>query len=141
MALNVLIVDDSDIMRKMVGRAVKLTGLPLGDMREAHDGQVALDVMKERRFDLVLMDINMPRLDGLECLRRMRKDDTLADIPVVMVSTEGSDDRIREIKGLSGSFVRKPFTPEQLVDAVVDAIGGIHAPVQRAAVASDGPDF
>jgi two-component system, chemotaxis family, chemotaxis protein CheY len=139
MAMTILIVDDSDVMRKMVARAVRMTGLPIEQIFEAPDGQAALESLEERGADLVLMDINMPRLDGMEALRRIRQSDRLSHYPVVMVSTEGSEQRMEEIRRLGAAFVRKPFTSEVLVDAVVAAIGGAHE--RRASDACSGPDF
>lgn len=137
--MTILVVDDSDIMRKMVTRAVKMSGLPVQEIREAADGQAAIDELEVRTADLVLMDINMPRLDGMEALRRMRQNARTVQQPIVMVSTEGSKQRIEEIKRLGAAFVRKPFSLETLVDAVVAAIGGANE--YRNLEASSGPDF
>jgi two-component system chemotaxis response regulator CheY len=141
MAMKILVVDDSSIMRKMVGRALQLTGLPIERIGEANDGFGALDELRAKPYDLVMMDLNMPNLDGVETLRRIRADGALAGKPVVVVSTEGSEPRIASIRELGATFVRKPFTPEAFVDAVIAAIGGAHEHHVRAAMAGDGPDF
>jgi two-component system, chemotaxis family, chemotaxis protein CheY len=141
MALNILVVDDSAMMRKMVIRTLKLGGLPVATLHEAGDGAEALSILGSTPIDLLMMDINMPIMTGLEALSKARASPKLAQLPIIMVSTEGSDIRVEEIRRMGASFLRKPFTPESLVDAVLTAIGGNDANVQGAASACDGPDF
>jgi two-component system, chemotaxis family, chemotaxis protein CheY len=123
MAYNILITDDSDTVRAVVVKTLRLSGLPLGDLREASDGAGALDQLREHWIDLVLADINMPVMNGLELVANMKADDTLNDIPVIIVSTEGSKTRIEDLKrqGIA-AFVRKPFTPESLKAAILSAM-------------------
>ncbi|MEM9073554.1 MAG: response regulator [Myxococcota bacterium] len=122
MPVNVLIVDDSGVMRRMIKRTLGMTGLVLGEIKEAPDGQAGLEEVRSGDFDLALVDVNMPRMNGLEMITKMREE--ALQVPVVVVSTEGSDDRIEWLRGNGVAFVPKPFTAEGLVDAVVKVFGG-----------------
>ena len=115
MALNVLIVDDSSVMRSVLKKTVQMCGFNIGELLEAGDGVEALEVLKQNWVDLVLTDYNMPRMDGLQLIEEMKKDEVLARIPVVVVTTEGSEKKVKTFleKGASG-YLQKPFTPEQL---------------------------
>jgi two-component system chemotaxis response regulator CheY len=115
MAYNILIVDDSATVRAVLSRIVRLCGLDLGVLHEAANGKEALEVLEEHWVDLVLADINMPVMNGLELVERMQADGLLETIPVVIVSTEGSQTRVKDLRarGVRG-YVRKPFTPEHL---------------------------
>lgn len=124
MALRVLVVDDSSTMRRIISRTLAMSGLPLDTIHEAENGQVALDVLASTEVDLALLDINMPVMNGIEALEKIREGSRTADLPVVVVSTEGSEPRVDRVKDLSAGFVRKPFTPESLIQAIVVAIGG-----------------
>lgn len=124
MALNVLVVDDSATMRRIVKRALGLSGLPIATIYEAENGQEALDKVASDPIDLALLDLNMPVMGGMEALERIREGKSCADLPIVVVSTEGSAPRIDRVKALAAGFVRKPFTPESLLDAVIVALGG-----------------
>ena len=125
MSLNVLVVDDSPVMRKMVIRMLGMSGLPIESVHEASQGREALDVLaRERSINLGLFDVNMPVLNGEELVTRIRADETMASLPVVIVSTEGSAERIERFRRLGASFIRKPFGPEALVDAIVSATSG-----------------
>lgn len=124
MSLNILIVDDSDIVRTMIGRTLRLAEIPLGTIHEAGDGQEALDILREHWVDLILADINMPVMDGMEMLARLKEDGVLKSIPVVVVSTDGSRSRADELEAMGvAAYVRKPFTPEAIRDVVLDCLG------------------
>ncbi len=124
MALSVLIVDDSRVMRTMIRKVLDLSGVVLAGTLEAGSGVEALRIIQEQPVDLVLLDINMPEMSGIEVLNRLRQDQKTARLPVVVVSTEGSASRVAELRALGAAFVRKPFAPENLVDAIVMALGG-----------------
>lgn len=126
MALNVLIVDDSDVIRSMIGRTLALAQVPVGNLYGAANGQQALDVLAEEWIDLVLADLNMPVMDGAEMIERMRARPELADVPVIIVSTEGASQRIADLtdRGVS-AWVRKPFTPEEIRDVVGRVTGAL----------------
>jgi two-component system chemotaxis response regulator CheY len=139
MPLNVLIVDDSAVMRAMVARVLRLTGLPLGEVGEAGDGAAGLAAARARPADLVLLDVNMPVMDGEEMLRRLRADPATAHVPVVVVSTEGSEARRHALEALGALFIRKPFKPEGLRDVIVRAAGVTPDSTPHAAHAAAAP--
>lgn len=122
--ISALIVDDSSVMRKIVERALRQAGLTIANVFEASSGVEALDVLREHTVDLILSDINMPVMDGLELLRQLRAQDLAADVPVVMITTESSEEHVREaiLAGAQG-YIRKPFTAEQVKDRVLPLIG------------------
>ncbi len=125
MAYNILIVDDSDTVRAVISKTLKMSGLDLGELHTAANGQEGLDVLREQWVDLVLTDINMPVMNGVEMIERMRADDDLAALPVVVISTEGSTTRIEELKAKGvRAYLRKPFTPEKLKEVIEDLLGG-----------------
>jgi two-component system chemotaxis response regulator CheY len=114
-ALRTLIVDDSSVMRKIVERALRQAGIPLGKVMEAGNGSQALDILRLQTVDLVLTDINMPVMDGLELVRQLHNLKQAREIPVLMISTEGSESRVMEAIACGArGYVRKPFTPEQM---------------------------
>ncbi len=113
MGKTVLIVDDSNTMRKIVSRSLRQAGIDFDQILEAGDGQEALDVLGANQVDVVLSDINMPNMTGLEFLKAKAEDDSIKEIPVVMISTETGADIIDEAKsyGAKGA-IKKPFTPD-----------------------------
>lgn len=131
MALNILVVDDSDVIRAMIARTLALADVPLGSLLEASNGREALEVLDESWVDLVLADINMPVMNGEEMLRRMRENPETADVPVIVVSTEGASERVQQLldDGVS-AWVRKPFTPEQIRD-VITTVTAAWPPVEE----------
>ena len=113
--LDVLIVDDSAAIRKILQRVLRQTDLPFGEIHEAGDGAEAVAILKDRSFGLILSDINMPEMDGLQLLSRIREMDHLKGVPVIMITTEGGQGRVMEDVQLGASgYVRKPFTAEQI---------------------------
>ncbi len=126
MALNILVVDDSKVMRLIVIKTLRLSQPELGEVYEAGNGAEALKVLNEHWIDLALVDINMPVMDGIEMIDRLRQNPTTADLPVVIVSTEGSDTRKEELRQKGVGFVHKPFTPESLRDAISRTLGGVN---------------
>jgi len=119
MALDVMIVDDSAAIRKILHRVLIQADVPLGTVLEAGDGLEALEKLKSARVGLVLSDINMPNMDGLELLKALKAQDTTRAVPVIMVTTEGSSSRVMEAVNLGASgYVRKPFTAEQIKETL-----------------------
>jgi two-component system chemotaxis response regulator CheY len=125
MALNILVVDDSTVMRAMVIKTLRLSQLPLGEVYEANNGQEALKVLDGNWIDLALVDINMPVMDGEEMINRLRQNPATADLPVIVVSTEGSETRKELLIQKGAGFVHKPFTPEILRDVILKTLGGL----------------
>ena len=125
MALNILVVDDSSVMRSIIIKTLRLSHLPLGQVHEAPNGQEALKVLEGNWVDLALVDINMPVMDGEEMIHRLRQNPATADLPVIIVSTEGSETRKEVLRQKGAGFVQKPFTPETLRDEVLGTLGGL----------------
>jgi two-component system, chemotaxis family, chemotaxis protein CheY len=123
MAMNVLLVDDSAVMRAMLMRTLDMSGLALANVHQAGNGQEGLELLRSQPVDLVLLDISMPVMRGDEMLEAMRTDAALADVPVVVVSSERSEERVNRMKALRAVVVHKPFTPEQLRAVVLNATG------------------
>lgn len=120
MAFNVLLVDDSETMRAMIKRVIKLSGFETENIYEAANGQQALEVLDDHWVDLVLTDIHMPEMDGLELLRRLSVDPVLSKLPVIVVTSEGSEQPIREALTLGAkACIRKPFTPEMVREVLM----------------------
>ncbi|MBF0541463.1 MAG: response regulator [Nitrospirae bacterium] len=124
MAYNILIVDDSSIIRAVVIKTLELTGVPVNKIFQAENGKVGLEVLHNNWIDLAFVDINMPVMGGVAMIEEMFKDDLLHTVPVVVVSTEGSKTRINELieKGIKG-YLRKPFQPEALRDIIDQSLG------------------
>jgi two-component system, chemotaxis family, chemotaxis protein CheY len=115
MAKNVLLVDDSSTMRKIISRSLRQAGLDFGEIYEAGDGQEALAVLEKESIDIVLSDINMPNMNGIEFLREKGNRPGIKDIPVFMISTETGEDIIGEAKSLGAvGALKKPFTPDKV---------------------------
>jgi len=123
MALNVLIVDDSKIMRSMISKTMSMSGLPLGEIHQAGNGKEGLDALDDNWVDLVIVDINMPVMNGEEMIDRMKENPHTKDIPTLVVSTEGSKTRIERLREKGARFIHKPFTPERIRDTVRDLTG------------------
>lgn len=119
MSKRVLIVDDSNTMRKIVTRSLRQAGLDCSDILEAGDGAEALELLGREQVDIILSDINMPNMDGMEFLRQKAGRDELRKIPVVMITTEAGADILAEAKALgSVGSIKKPFTPDQVRDTL-----------------------
>jgi two-component system chemotaxis response regulator CheY len=124
MAFNLLIVDDSNSMRTVVKKIVGLTGLEVNQILEADNGRKALDILGGSWVDVVILDINMPEMNGLELLKRMSEDAVMKNIPVVMMTTEASEAHMKTAfeMGAKG-FIRKPFVPEGLRKILLGVLG------------------
>jgi two-component system chemotaxis response regulator CheY len=123
--MRVLIVDDSSVMRKIVGRSLQQAGLPVAQVLEAGNGEEALAVLHQGKVDLILCDINMPVMDGLEFVKQLSGMENAKGIPVVMITTEGSEGHV--VKALSAGargYIRKPFTPDQVKEHILPVLAG-----------------
>lgn len=124
MALNILVVDDSLTIRAVIAKTLKLAEVPINELYEAANGKEALVILGKEWIDLIFSDINMPVMGGVEMIERIKEDNALESIPVIVVSTEGSATRVEELKSKGiRAYIRKPFTPE-LVRSVVNDIMG-----------------
>jgi two-component system chemotaxis response regulator CheY len=122
--LRALIVDDSSVMRKIVERALRQAGLDSLVVREAGTGGEALDLLRVGSFDLILSDINMPSMDGLEFLRQVKAQNLAPGVPVIMITTESSEEHVKEaIQAGARGYIRKPFTAEQVKERVLALLG------------------
>ncbi|MBU1699775.1 MAG: response regulator [Candidatus Eisenbacteria bacterium] len=142
MGLNVLVVDDSAVMRAMIEKTLQICGIPINQIYYAGNGVDALAELDKNWMDLALIDINMPVMTGEELLSQLRKSDAMSDLPVIIVSTEGSMKRIAALRQQGAEFVHKPFTPEILRDSIFRVMGLTEDDILsgRQTVA-DGPDF
>jgi two-component system chemotaxis response regulator CheY len=122
---RVLIVDDSSVMRKIVERSLRQAGLEVQQVLEASNGSEALTLARGQTFDLILSDINMPLMDGLEFVRQLRCLEAAKNTPVVMITTEAGEAHVVQAlsSGASG-YIRKPFTPEQIKERVIPLLRG-----------------
>ncbi|MGA2268676.1 MAG: response regulator [Bryobacteraceae bacterium] len=126
MESDILVVDDSAAIRKILQRVLRQTGMAIRTIYEAGDGQEALERLKAGKVDLVLLDINMPKMDGLQLLASIRASTQWRDIPVVMITTEGGEAKVGEaVKLGAAGYVRKPFTTDQIKEKLT----GILEPV------------
>ena len=115
MPFDLLIVDDSSAIRKILQRVLHAAEIPLRNIYEAGDGIEALAVMKANSVSLVLSDINMPNMDGIQLLTRIRANDDWKNVPIVMITTEGSKAKVVEAAKLGATgYVRTPFTSDQI---------------------------
>jgi len=118
--VRALIVDDSSVMRKIVERSLRQAGIDLAEVREAGNGAEALGVVNSNPVDLILCDINMPVMDGIEFLRQLQGVEKAKGVPVVMITTEGSESHVVQALSIGArGYIRKPFTPEQVKEHVV----------------------
>jgi two-component system, chemotaxis family, chemotaxis protein CheY len=123
MSVNVLVVDDSTVMRSMIIKTIRLSGLQLGEIHQAADGREGLEALRQHWIDLVVADINMPVMNGEQMIDRMLESPELKDIPIVVISTEGSKTRVERLQTKGARFIHKPFTPEVIRDTVKDILG------------------
>ena len=121
--IRTLIVDDSSVMRKIVERSLRQAGLDQMIVYEAGNGAEGLDLLKSKSVDLILSDINMPSMDGLEFLRQIRAQGLAPGIPVVMITTESSEEHVKQaIMAGARGYIRKPFTAEQVKERVLPLV-------------------
>jgi two-component system chemotaxis response regulator CheY len=124
MGYNILIVDDSAVTRAVIRRTLLMAKLPLANVFEAADGAAGLAMLEIHKVDLVLADLHMPNMGGVEMTSRILANQATRNIPVIIVSAEPSDQKFNELKqqGVRGC-IRKPFSPETIRDVVHQALG------------------
>jgi two-component system chemotaxis response regulator CheY len=121
--IRALIVDDSSVMRKIVERSLRQAGLGISEVIEAANGAEALAAVQNHKLDLILCDINMPVMDGLEFVKQLSAVESAKGVPVVMITTEGSEGHV--VQALSAGargYIRKPFTPDQVKEHVLPVL-------------------
>ncbi|MGA7560791.1 MAG: response regulator [Terriglobales bacterium] len=122
--IRALIVDDSSVMRKIVERSLRQAGIELEKVLEASNGSEALAVLHANTVDLILCDINMPVMDGLEFVRAAAGVESAKGVPIVMITTEGSESHVvQALTAGARGYIRKPFTPDQVKEHVLPVLG------------------
>ncbi len=115
MAFNLLIVDDSASIRQIIKRVIAISGFAAGDIYEAENGLFAYKILAGKRVDLVLSDVHMPHMDGITLLEKMKNNQALRHIPVVMVTTEARKQLVDKVMKLGAAgYIAKPFRPEEI---------------------------
>jgi two-component system chemotaxis response regulator CheY len=124
MAMNILVVDDSSLTRKAIKRIINMLDLEVNEIIEAENGAEALKILEETKIDLVLADLNMPEMGGIEMIYHMRGNEATKLIPVVVVSTESSTTRIEGLLADGAkAYLHKPFTPEDFKEVIMKTVG------------------
>ena len=124
MAFNVLIVDDSSSMRSVIKKTLQMSGFDVGRFFEAGNGGEALAVLEKEWADIILTDLHMPQMDGLAFLKTLRKEEILSSTPVIVVTTEGREERIKELLGMGAkACIKKPFRPEEIKQTLMEILG------------------
>jgi two-component system, chemotaxis family, chemotaxis protein CheY len=124
--VRALIVDDSSVMRKIVERSLRQAGLESLVVFEAGSGIEGLEVLRSKKVDIILSDINMPSMDGLEFVRQLRLQQLAPDAPVVMITTESSEEHVKQaIRAGAKGYIRKPFTADQVKERVLSLFSAV----------------
>lgn len=118
MSINVLVIDDSSVMRAMIRKSLQLSGLELNEVYEAADGQQGIDILDYCCTDLIITDINMPVMNGEAMIEQIRNNPKTKDIPILVISSEGSKLRVGRLKDKGVAFIHKPFFPENIRDMI-----------------------
>ena len=125
MPIRALIIDDSSVMRKIVERSLRQAGIDLTQVLEAGNGAEALAVLQANPVDLILCDINMPVMDGIEFVKQRSGVANAKDVPVIMITTEGSESHVVQALSCGArGYIRKPFTPDQVREQVLPVLAG-----------------
>jgi two-component system chemotaxis response regulator CheY len=115
----ILVIDDSAMMRKIVLRTLKMAEIEFDQVYEAENGSEGLTILRDSKVDLVMCDINMPIMSGLEFLSKVKEENLAPGVPIVMVTTEGSEPQVKQalLSGARG-YIRKPFTLDHIKNNV-----------------------
>ncbi|ADH86374.1 response regulator [Desulfurivibrio alkaliphilus] len=146
MAFNILVADDSATMRVVIKKTVEMAGVPVGEFFDAAHGKEAMEILENKWVDVILSDINMPVMGGMELLSTVKQHEEFRHIPVVFITTESSAARMDEARQLGvDGYVKKPFQPETIKSILYDVLEKafqhkIETPSQPAAD-DDGMDF
>jgi len=124
MSFNVLIVDDSKSVRSVIKKIITISGFQMDQCYEAVNGKQALEILSKEWVDVILSDLNMPEMNGFEMPAAIKADSHLQEIPVIIISTEGSDEkRNAALKMGAKQFIKKPFSPEYVRRVLYEVIG------------------
>ena len=119
MPLDILIVDDSAAIRKILQRVLRQADVDVGEVYEAGDGLEALETLKKHKVHLVLADVNMPNMNGMQLLAEIKSRAEFSSLPVIMITTEGSQSKVMEAAQLGAAgYIRKPFSADQIKDKI-----------------------
>ncbi len=128
MSLRLMIVDDSKSMRSFIKRVVNVSGLEVDSYHEAADGVEALEVLNSQQVDVILTDINMPRMNGEELVRQLSNSGVTSTVPVIVVSTDATTLRKDHLMALGAKgYLTKPFLPESLREEIERVLETQHA--------------
>jgi two-component system chemotaxis response regulator CheY len=124
MSNHILIVDDSLLMRTALKRTIDMVGIETASITEASNGIEALEVLESNPVDLILTDINMPEMNGIELIHCLKEKSEYANIPVIVITTESSTARIEDLQeeGIQ-DYLHKPFTPEEFRETITRSLG------------------
>jgi len=123
--IRALIVDDSSVMRKIVERSLRQAGIEISKVYEAGNGAEGLAVLADTKVDIILCDINMPVMDGLEFLKQLSGVENAKGVPVVMITTEGSEGHVTQaLSAGARGYLRKPFTADQVKEHILPVLAG-----------------
>ena len=125
MSLNILIVDDSSTLRKIIRRCITQTEIKFDNIYEAADGEEALGLLGQNPVDIVLSDINMPKMNGIELLSAIKREEKWKNTSVLMITTEARAETVLDAaqKGAVG-YIKKPFTPSEIQDQLMPVLKG-----------------
>ncbi len=124
MSYKILIVDDSLPMRSVIKKTIKASGFNTSEFYEAEDGESALKVLDSNWLDIVVTDYNMPVMNGIELIQEMKKNEMFKEIPVLVITTEGNQQKIDAfIKSGATGYIKKPFTPEEIKIKLTEILG------------------
>lgn len=128
MAFTILVADDSATMRQVIKKIVGMSGIPVGEYFEAANGKEALTVLEDAWVDVILSDINMPEMDGMQFLKEVKAHEVYKTIPVIFITTEASEARMEEARKLGvAGYVKKPFQPETIKGILVEVLEKAYA--------------
>ncbi len=127
--LKILIVDDCKVMQAVIRRTLQLANIHMDIVDTADNGKSGLIKLKKNGYDLLVLDVNMPVMDGMELIYQVKNDSSLANMPVLIVSAESNEGRKKTLSGLGAGFVHKPFTPEILREEILKIARGLVKPI------------
>lgn len=116
--MNILIVEDCQVMQIMIKRAMEISDLKLEHIFTAGNGWEGIEILKQEEIDLVILDMNMPVMDGMEMLEILRSNFETKNVPVLVVSTESNVQRVEEMMKFDIEYIHKPFAPESLISKI-----------------------